>query len=208
MIRRTFYFLLVTVLLGGLAAAIAFWSFYALPTMIARSIQSAPPPVQTVSAEEAKSENWQPEIAAIGTLTARKASNRPAGRRRGHGDLFESGASVKKGDKLVQLDTATDEADLQNLRVQLANAEEELDRKQKIFDSGFAAKADLDNCARRATSCWPALSAPRRRSPRNQSMRHGTASWACAAFRSATMWRRARRSSGCRRSIRSMPIST
>ena len=42
MIRRTFYFLLVTVLLGGLAGVIAFWSFYALPAMIAQSIQSAP----------------------------------------------------------------------------------------------------------------------------------------------------------------------
>ncbi len=62
MIRRAFYFLLVTVLLGGLAGGIAFWSFYALPSFIAEGIKSAPQPVQTVSAEEAKTENWQPEI--------------------------------------------------------------------------------------------------------------------------------------------------
>ena len=49
MIRRSFYFLLVTVILGGLAGGIAWWSFYALPAFIAQSIQSAPAPVQTVS---------------------------------------------------------------------------------------------------------------------------------------------------------------
>ena len=146
MIRRTFYFLLVTVLLGGLAGGIACWSFYALPAFIAQGIQSAPPPVQTVSAEEAKSESWQPEIAGIGTLTASEGIDiAPQVGGVVTETLFESGASVKKGDKLVQLDTATDEADLKNLQVQLANAEEELNRKQKIFDRGFAARADLDN---------------------------------------------------------------
>jgi membrane fusion protein (multidrug efflux system) len=125
--RRMFYFLLVTVLLGGLAAGIAFWSFYALPAMIAQSIQSAPAPVQTVSAEEAKSENWQPEIAGIGTLTASEGIDiAPQVGGVVTEISFESGATVKKGDKLVQLDTATDEADLKNLQVQLANAEEEL----------------------------------------------------------------------------------
>ena len=137
MIRRTFYFLLVTVLLGGLAGGIAWWSFYALPAFIAQSIQSAPPPVQTVSAEEAKSENWQPEIAGIGTLTASEGIDiAPQVGGVVTEISFESGANVKKGDKLVQLDTATDEADLKNLQVQLKNAEEELGRKQKVFDSG------------------------------------------------------------------------
>ena len=117
-----------------------------MPAFIAQSIQSAPAPVQTVSAEEAKSENWQPEIAGIGTLTASEGIDiAPQVGGVVTETLFESGASVKKGDKLVQLDTATDEADLKNLQVQLANAEEELNRKQKIFDRGFAARADLDN---------------------------------------------------------------
>ncbi|HLA02890.1 MAG TPA: hypothetical protein VJ019_09025, partial [Aestuariivirga sp.] len=146
MIRRVFYFLLVTVVLGGLAGGIAFWSFYALPSFIAEGIKNAPQPVQTVSAEEAKTENWQPEISGIGTLIASEGIDiAPQVGGVVTEVLFESGASVKKGVKLVQLDTATDEADLKNLRVQLANAEEELNRKQKVFDRGFAARADLDN---------------------------------------------------------------
>ena len=51
---------------------------------------------------------------------------------------------MKKGDKLVQLDTDTLDADLRNFEVQLGNAQTELDRRKKIFDKGFAAKADLD----------------------------------------------------------------
>lgn len=146
MIRRSFYFLLVTVLLGGLAGVIAWWSFVGLPGMIAQSIQSAPAPVQTVSAEEAKTESWQPKIAGIGTLTASEGIDiAPQIGGVVTEILFESGAAVKKGEKLVQLDTATDEADLKNLKVQFANAEEELGRKQKVFDRGFAARADLDN---------------------------------------------------------------
>ena len=145
MIRRSFYFLLVTVILGGLAGGIAWWSFYALPAFIAQSIQGTPAPVQTVSAEEAKAESWQPEIAGIGTLTASEGIDiAPQVGGVITEVLFESGASVKKGDKLVQLDTATDEADLKNLQVPLANAAEELNRKQQIFDRGFAATADLD----------------------------------------------------------------
>jgi RND family efflux transporter MFP subunit len=146
MIRRSFYFLLATVILGGLAAVIGWWSFVGLPSMIAEAIKSSPQPVQTISAEGAKNESWQPEIAAIGTLTASEGIDiAPEAGGVVTEVLFDSGATVKKGDKLVQLDTSTDEAELKNLKVQLANAESELARKQKLADRGFAAKADFDN---------------------------------------------------------------
>jgi RND family efflux transporter MFP subunit len=144
MIRRTIYFLLATIILGGLAGGIAYWSFIGLPTLIAQSIQSAPQPVQTVSAEEAKNENWQPEISGIGTLTASEGIDiAPQVGGVVTEVLFESGAAVNKGDKLVQLDTATDEADLKNLRAQLTNAETELARTQKLSSRGYAPKANL-----------------------------------------------------------------
>lgn len=146
MIRRIIYFLLASIVLGGLAAGIAFWSFKALPEMIATSIKSAPPPVQTVSAAEAKPEAWQPEVMGIGTLVASEGIDiAPQVGGVVQELFFDSGSKVKKGDKLIQLDTATEEADLKNLRVQLANAEEELGRKQRVFDRGYAAKADLEN---------------------------------------------------------------
>jgi membrane fusion protein (multidrug efflux system) len=146
MIRRSIYFLLATIILGGLATVIGWWSFVGLPSLIAESIKSAPQPVQTISAEGAKTESWQREVAAIGSLTASEGIDvSPEAGGVVTEVLFESGDSVKKGDKLVQLDTATDEAELKSLRVQLANAESELERKQKLSDRGFAAKADFDN---------------------------------------------------------------
>lgn len=145
MIRRSIYFILATVVLGGLAALIGWWSFVGLPSMIETAIKSAPQPVQTVSAEGAKTENWQSEIVAIGSLTASEGIDiAPEAGGVVTEVLFESGATVKKGDKLVQLDTATDEAELKSLRVQLANAESELKRKQKLADQGFAPKSDFD----------------------------------------------------------------
>jgi membrane fusion protein (multidrug efflux system) len=146
MIRRSFYFLLVTVILGGLAGGIAWWSFYALPAFIAESIKSAPAPVQTVSAEEAKSENWQPEIAGIGTLTASEGINITPQVGGVVKDIkFDSGLDVKKGDLLVVLDTDTEVADMHSLEAQLANAETELKRRETLAAKGISPRAELDS---------------------------------------------------------------
>jgi membrane fusion protein, multidrug efflux system len=145
MLRRIIYFFLVTVIFGGLAGLIAYYAFDFKPKMIAGIIMSSPPPVETVSAEPAREDSWQPQILAIGTLTAVNGieiTPEVGGMIR---DIyFDSGQKVKKGDKLVQLDTDMLEADLRNLNVQLTNAQTELERRQKIFEKGFAAKADLD----------------------------------------------------------------
>ncbi|MCA3573727.1 MAG: hypothetical protein IOC86_07385, partial [Aestuariivirga sp.] len=70
MIRRILYFLLVTVILGGLGGAIAFYAFEFKPKMLAEVILGAPVPPETVSAEPARMDQWQPQITGIGTLTA------------------------------------------------------------------------------------------------------------------------------------------
>jgi membrane fusion protein (multidrug efflux system) len=145
MLRRIIYFFLVTLIFGGLAAAIAWYAFDFKPKMIAGIIMSAPPPVETISAEAAREDSWQPQILALGTLTAVNGIDvTPEVGGIIREILFESGQTVKKGQKLVQLDTDTLDADLRNFEVQMGNAQTELDRRKKIFDKGFAAKADLD----------------------------------------------------------------
>jgi membrane fusion protein (multidrug efflux system) len=145
MLRRIIYFFLVIVLLGGLGGAIAWYAFDFKPKMIAGFIQAAPKPVETISAEEARQDRWEPQIGAIGTLTAVNGIDvAPQVGGVVRELLFDSGDLVKKGQKLIQLDTDTEEADLTNFRVQLANAEIELDRREKVFKKGFASKADLD----------------------------------------------------------------
>lgn len=145
MLRRIIYLFLVLVVFGGLAGAIAYYAFDFKPKMIAGFIMSAPAPVETVSAEEARQDRWEPEVAAIGTLTAVngiEVAPQVGGIVREIN--FDSGDLVKKGQKLFQLDTDTEDADLKNFRVQLGNAETELERQQKLLDKGFASKAAYD----------------------------------------------------------------
>ena len=145
MLRRIIYIFLVLIIFGGLAGAIAFYAFDFKPKMIAGFIMSAPKPVETVSAEEARQDQWEPEVAAIGSLIAVngiEVAPQVGGIVREI--LFDSGDLVKKGQKLFQLDTDTEEADLKNFRVQFGNAEIELDRQQKLLDKGFASKAAYD----------------------------------------------------------------
>lgn len=145
MLRRIIYLFLVLIIFGGLAGAIAYYAFDFKPKMIAGFIMSAPKPVETISAEEARQDNWEPEVSAIGSLTAVngiEVAPQVGGIVREI--LFDSGDLVKKGQKLFQLDTDTEDADLKNFRVQLTNAETELDRQQKLLDKGFASRAAYD----------------------------------------------------------------
>jgi RND family efflux transporter MFP subunit len=145
MLRRIIYFLLVLIVFGGLGGAIAWYAFDFKPKMIAGFIQAAPKPVETVSAEQARQDQWEPQVTAIGTLIAVNGIEiAPQVGGVVREVLFESGDLVKKGQKLIQLDTDTEEADLKNFRVQLANAQTELDRRQKVFKKGFASQSDLD----------------------------------------------------------------
>ena len=122
MIRRTLYILLSTVVLGGMAGGIYYWSHIGLPGMIAEMVTNAPRPSETVSAEEARTDTWQPQIAGIGTLTAFEGIDVTPQ----VGGLvkeinFESGQNVKKGQLLIKLDITTEEADMRSLQAQLAN---------------------------------------------------------------------------------------
>jgi len=145
MIRRFFYLLLATAVFGGLAGAIAYYAFDFKPKMIAGIIMSAPRPVETVSAEAARSDSWQPQIAGIGTLTASEGIDiTPQVGGVVKEINFDSGQDVKKGQLLLKLDIATEEADMRSVAAQLANAETELARKQALAAKGIAPRADVD----------------------------------------------------------------
>lgn len=145
MIRRIFYFLLVTILFGGLAGAIAFYAFDFKPKMLATVILGSPRPPETVSAEAVRSETWQPQVSAIGTLTAVDGIDITPQVGGVVKDIkFDSGQDVKKGDLLVVLDTDTEVADMRSLEAQLANAETELKRKETLAADGISPRAALD----------------------------------------------------------------
>ena len=187
MIRRILYLLLSTVILGGLGGAIAFYAFDFKPKMLAEVILGAPVPPETVSAEAARTDTWQPQISGIGTLTAFQGIDITPQ----VGGIvtevnFVSGEDVPKGKLLVKLDAQTEEADMRSILAELANT-----------DMDLIASAFLK----------PRSTAAVRKLHRNSSTRRGTAASASRTSRSAAIWRPVRRSSGCRRSTPSTSIS-
>ena len=145
MIRRVLYILLSTVVLGGLAGGIYFWSHIQLPAIIADAVKNAPRPPETVSAEAARKDSWQPRIAGIGTLTAFEGIDvTPQVGGIVKEINFESGQTVKKGTLLIKLDITTEEADMRSLTAQLVTAETDLDRKQSPAQKGLTPRAYID----------------------------------------------------------------
>ncbi len=145
MIRRILYFLFVTVILGGLAGAIAFYAFDFKPKMLATVIMGAPQPPETVSAEAARTDTWQPQISAIGTVTAFQGIDvTPQVGGVVKEINFESGQDVKKGDLLVKLDTGTEEADIRSIEAELSNNATELKRREGLVAKGIVATTELD----------------------------------------------------------------
>lgn len=146
MIRRILYLLLSTAILGGLAGAIAFYAFEFKPKMLAEVIMGAPVPPETVSAEPARTDTWQPQIAGIGTLTAFQGIDiTPEVGGVVKEINFESGEDVPAGKLLVKLETATEEADMRSIAAELANTETELARRQKLAEKGVVAVTELDS---------------------------------------------------------------
>ena len=145
MIRRTLYLLLSSVILGGLGAGIYYWSHIGLPAVIADAVMNSPRPAETVSAEEARTDSWQPQISGIGTLTAFEGIDiTPQVGGVVKEINFQSGQSVKKGTLLIKLDIATEEADMRSLTAQLINAETDLARKEALAKKGISPRSELD----------------------------------------------------------------
>ena len=112
---------------------------------LAEVILGAPRPRETVAAEAARTEDWQPQIAGIGTLTAFQGIDiTPQVGGVVKEINFESGEDVPKGKLLVKLDTATEEADMRSIAAELANNQTELKRREGLANKGVVARTDLD----------------------------------------------------------------
>ena len=146
MIRRILYLLLSTAILGGLGGAIAFYAFDFKPKMLAEVILGAPVPPETVSAEAARTDTWQPQISGIGTLTAFQGIDITPQ----VGGIvtevnFVSGEDVPKGKLLVKLDAQTEEADMRSILAELANTDMDLIRREALAAKGVVARTELDS---------------------------------------------------------------
>lgn len=138
-------FIIVGVIFGLLIGGLAFFHFVFLPSMIKQAILGSPKPAETISADAATVERWAPYVRAIGTVQAVngiEVAPKVAGIvKEFH---FESGADVAKGDTLVQLDDAAEQADLRNLEATAKSAQLELARQQTLAQRGVSARKDLE----------------------------------------------------------------
>lgn len=113
---------------------------------IMKLIASAPKPApQTVTATKVGSQDWQPTLAAVGSVVPVRGvdvTTEIAGLVR---DIhFKSGQDVKKGDVLVELNADSDKAQLAALEAAAELAASTLKRDKAQFDAQAIAQAQVD----------------------------------------------------------------
>jgi membrane fusion protein (multidrug efflux system) len=129
------------------AGALGFVKFRQIQTAMAQAASFQPPPdaVTTVIAHE---ERWPASLNAIGTVAAVQGVTVSA-------DLpgivdriaFESGATVKAGDVLVQLDTRQEQAQLAAAEAQRDLTRLNYDRMQALIGEDAVSRAEYDRAA-------------------------------------------------------------
>jgi membrane fusion protein, multidrug efflux system len=104
-----------------------------------------PMPPATITATEAKSDEWVLALDAVGTVRAVngvEVTTQVAGEvEKIH---FNSGDEVKEGAALVSLDARTDSAQLKALEAAARLAEQEYERFQTLFKQGSISRSELD----------------------------------------------------------------
>jgi membrane fusion protein (multidrug efflux system) len=141
--RLTGMIVAVILVIGAIAA----WKIITVRALIAKMSAMKPPPV-TVSATEATEETWQPRLHAVGTFAAVQGvmlTNELDGTVAKI--AFESGAHVKQGDLLVQLDISSEQAQLASAQATADLAQINLKRAQELRKKDTNSQADLDTSA-------------------------------------------------------------
>ena len=120
-----------------------------------KQAMKAGPPPETVATAKAKKDAWEETIPAVGSIVAARGvsvSNDAAGIV--SRILFESGASVREGQVLVELDTSVERAQLASNRARQDLARVTAARSQRLLASGSisAAQSDADEAAFKSTT--------------------------------------------------------
>lgn len=141
MTKRMILMLLAMVLLVGGILGYKLFGRY----MMNKILAAQKPPAVAVSVAEVKELTWEPTLHAVGSFAAIQgiivnaqldgAITRIA---------FESGATAKEGDLLVQQDVTEEEAQLANAEAAAVLARLSLDRAKELRTQSSNAQADLD----------------------------------------------------------------
>lgn len=139
-------------IVGGVFAIIIGYQMFVASMMKQFLAANAQPPA-TVTATQVKTEIWQPQLASVGTLRAIHGVNISAEIagivKKIH---FKSGDLVKKGDLLIELNSAEEAAQLQSLQASRKLAEINLNRDKRQFAVHAISKSKLDASQAELTS--------------------------------------------------------
>ncbi|MGA2444852.1 MAG: efflux RND transporter periplasmic adaptor subunit [Opitutaceae bacterium] len=138
--RMILMLLAMTLLVGGILGFKLFGRY-----MMNKSLAAQKPPPAAVSTLEAREESWQPTLHAVGSFAAVQGIIVSAQLDGAVTKIaFESGATVKEGDLLVQQDVSAEEAQLASAEAGAVLARLSLDRARELRAQGTNAQADLD----------------------------------------------------------------
>lgn len=147
MIRKTLVFLLgLGLVILAVAGPLGVIKFAQIRAMIANgeAMATMVPPT-TVTAAQAKDDEWENSLTATGSLVAVQGVTLTA---EVPGQVvkiaFEPGATVKAGDLLVELDTSTERAQLQAAEATAALARANLERARELRQANTNSPAELD----------------------------------------------------------------
>lgn len=141
MVKKILFTLAGLLLLVGALAGIKLLQFQ---TMFAAGADFAPPP-EVVTTIEVKRDIWQPTLNAIGSVTAVQGvtlSAEEAGTVRRI--AFESGATVRAGQLLVEFDVQVEQAQLRSAEATAELARANLARARDLRAKNMVSQADLD----------------------------------------------------------------
>lgn len=139
-------FLLVLLVLAAVVGGLAYLKYGQVQQDMAKFSHPMPPP--TVSAAEVTETRWEPTLEAVGTVQAVQGvdvSNEVAGLVKEI--RFESGAQVKQGQILVELDDSVDRADLEGLVAAEKLAEIKLGRNRSLLKDRAVSQGDFDEAS-------------------------------------------------------------
>jgi membrane fusion protein (multidrug efflux system) len=143
--------LLVTIIVLSIVVGAIVYAKLEQFTAMGEAAELMLPPPETVTAMTVERSSWEQTIQAVGTLVPVQGvtvSAEVGGRVTAIG--FESGAAAEAGDVLLQLDTASEDAQLASAEASAALAEADLTRIRALGKRELAARDALDSAEARA----------------------------------------------------------
>ena len=147
MFKKIFLTILFLLLLVGALAGAKVWQFQ---TMFAAAAQMVPPPT-TVTTSTVTADRWQPTLDAVGSVVAVQGvtiSAEVAGTVKRL--AFESGATVRAGEVLVELDDAVEQAQLRSASANADLSRLNLERARNLRPRNLVSQSDFDSAEAQA----------------------------------------------------------